>query len=317
MIVDEAARANPLDLMIPMSLAKRRIILVGDQRQLPHILEPDVERQLQISEESTREKLGGSLFERLFNHARELERKSDVKRTITLNAQYRMHPVLGQFVSETFYPSDEQFGSPRPESDFGHDLDLYTGKVAVWIDVPLGAGREEGGRSRYRLVEARRVATVTREVLDQRPDFSVGVITFYAAQEQEILRELQQVALAEEVDGMLQVSRQWRETRGPDGRLIDRLRVGTVDAFQGKEFDVVVLSMTRSNTLSADGETARRRKYGFLTLENRLCVAMSRQKRLLIVVGDAGMVCDLAAAAAIPGLQKFYDLCEGEYGLRL
>ena len=42
-IVDEAARSNPLDILIPMALAERRIILVGDHRQLPHILEPDIE----------------------------------------------------------------------------------------------------------------------------------------------------------------------------------------------------------------------------------------------------------------------------------
>ena len=40
-IVDEAARANPMDLFIPMAQAKRRIVLVGDHRQLPHILEPN------------------------------------------------------------------------------------------------------------------------------------------------------------------------------------------------------------------------------------------------------------------------------------
>ncbi|MEZ1842827.1 AAA domain-containing protein, partial [Pseudomonas putida] len=28
-VIDEAARANPLDLFIPMSMAKRRIVLVG------------------------------------------------------------------------------------------------------------------------------------------------------------------------------------------------------------------------------------------------------------------------------------------------
>ncbi|MFN6566207.1 AAA domain-containing protein [Dendronalium sp. ChiSLP03b] len=41
-IVDEAARANPLDLFIPMSKAERQVILVGDHRQLPHILEDDI-----------------------------------------------------------------------------------------------------------------------------------------------------------------------------------------------------------------------------------------------------------------------------------
>ena len=48
-IVDEAARANPLDLFIPLSAASRRIILVGDHRQLPHMLEPDIEIKVKES----------------------------------------------------------------------------------------------------------------------------------------------------------------------------------------------------------------------------------------------------------------------------
>ena len=316
-IVDEAARANPLDLMIPMSLARRRIILVGDQRQLPHILEPDVERQLEISEETTQASFRESLFGRLFRQAQELELRGDIKRAITLDTQYRMHPALGRFVSEVFYASSEQFGSPLPESDFAHDLEPFVGRVAAWIDVPSGLGLERDGRSKSRRVEALRVAEVTRRILRQRPDFSVGVITFYAAQALAILRELRGGNLVEEVDGVLQVASAFRETRDEHGRLTDRLRIGTVDAFQGKEFDVVVLSMTRSNRQPAHDEVAWRRKYGFLTLENRLCVAMSRQKRLLVVVGDKDMVRGPSAEKAIPGLSRFYELCGGDYGLRL
>ena len=52
-VIDEAARANPLDLFVPMSMAKRRIVLVGDDRQLPHMLEPDIEGQLQEEHELT------------------------------------------------------------------------------------------------------------------------------------------------------------------------------------------------------------------------------------------------------------------------
>ena len=93
--------------------------------------------------------------------------------------------------------------------------------------------------------------------------------------------------------------------------------MGTVDAFQGKEFDVVLLSMTRSNDLAADQPKLLRRKYGHLMLENRLCVAMSRQKRLLIVVGDGGMLIGEQAAQAVPGLVRFLKLCEGDHGVRL
>jgi superfamily I DNA and/or RNA helicase len=92
-----------------------------------------------------------------------------------------------------------------------------------------------------------------------------------------------------------------------------------VDAFQGKEFDIVLLSLVRSNDQVADinDEATWRRKYGFLTLENRLCVAMSRQKRLLIVVGDADMVTGAVAEKAIRGLIAFLQLSGGSYGLRI
>lgn len=41
-ILEEAARSNPLDLLIPMAKATERIIMVGDQNQLPHLLEDDI-----------------------------------------------------------------------------------------------------------------------------------------------------------------------------------------------------------------------------------------------------------------------------------
>jgi superfamily I DNA and/or RNA helicase len=95
------------------------------------------------------------------------------------------------------------------------------------------------------------------------------------------------------------------------------LRIGTVDAFQGKEFDVVFLSVTRSNNIRAtpDSPETYRRKYGFLLLENRLCVAMSRQQRLLIATGDLEMVRAEAdrpeiERQAIRELIAFYELCK-------
>jgi hypothetical protein len=52
-------------------------------------------------------------------------------------------------------------------------------------------------------------------------------------------------------------------------------------------------------------------------LENRLCVAMSRQQRLLVVVGDAAMLRGEAAEKALRGLVAFRDLCGGKHGLKL
>jgi hypothetical protein len=317
-IVDEAARSNPLDMLIPMALAERRIVLVGDHRQLPHILEPEIERELEQSvQEETREQLRRSLFYKLFAELREREKKDGVKRTVTLNVQYRMHPALCEFVSQQFYERyGEGFTSGRAAEEFAHTVTLadgtpLAGSVAAWIDVPVERGLESRSRSKNRPIEARRVALETRAVIEQHPNLSVGVITFYSAQRDEILACMAEVDLTEANDaGGFRVRDRWQRTI--DGR--ERLRIGTVDAFQGKEFDVVFLSLVRSNKVQVKDEITRRRRYGFLLLENRLCVAMSRQHRLLVVVGDPGMAVGPDADASVPGLVAFRNLCEGTHG---
>ena len=93
------------------------------------------------------------------------------------------------------------------------------------------------------------------------------------------------------------------------------MRIGTVDAFQGKEFDVVFLSCVRSNKLPDRDDDQLRRKYGHLLLPNRLCVAMSRQKRLLVAVGDRSMFDTEVAAKEVLGLHAFLKLCGGDDGM--
>lgn len=315
-IVDEAARANPLDLLIPLSLAERRIVLVGDHRQLPHILEPDIERELEESiQEETRTALRDSLFERLFLELKEREKIDGVKRTVTLNLQYRMHPVLGDFVSQQFYETHgESLASGRLADEFAHSVTLadqtaLSGKVAVWIDLPHQQGTETGGRSKRRPIEADVVVREVKNLRSRYPALSVGVISFYAAQHDEILAKMVSAGLTEPDE---ESGYRIRDELTPDGR--EGLRVGTVDAFQGKEFDVVMLSLTRSNTVVVKDERTRRQRYGFLLLANRLCVAMSRQHRLLIVVGDMAMATGLESEASVPALIAFKQLCEGSHG---
>lgn len=108
------------------------------------------------------------------------------------------------------------------------------------------------------------------------------------------------------------------------------LRVGSVDAFQGKEFDVVFLSCVRTwhaprvnkvdqkkqptegNTDSH--ETRLNQLFGFLRLPNRMNVAMSRQRQMLICVGDAKLANNDFAKEGIPALNALYQLCGGEHG---
>lgn len=324
-VVDEAARANPLDLFVPMAMARRRLVLVGDHKQLPHLLQADLEDELSESlnlSESQREAYRKSLFERMVIQCQEREAQDGVKRVVVLDTQYRMHPVLGEFVSRQFYEPEVRIASGRPATDFGHGVPWYGDAVCAWLDVPHEDGREDrgGGRSRLRAVEARAAARELKRIADAVGDSkSVGVVTFYSAQRDRILEELEPLGVTVREDGELQIAREYRRTRDAE----ERVRVGTVDAFQGMEFDIVLLSVVRSSrerlplgsNPAAGREAFLFAKYGHLRLPNRLNVAMSRQRSLLVAVGDRGVAEGEEAREAVPALAAFLDLCRGEHGL--
>ena len=95
-----------------------------------------------------------------------------------------------------------------------------------------------------------------------------------------------------------------------EGRSEERLQVGSVDSFQGKEFDVVFLSTVRSHR-----KASKKTPYGFLSIPNRLCVSMSRQRKLLVVAGDMDMFDSSSAEEQIPPLYNFLKLCRSsKYG---
>ncbi len=323
-IVDEAARANPLDLMIPMAMGERRIVLVGDHRQLPHLLEPRVEDELAEKfaiNQVHKEMLRLSLFERLLKSLRDMEsKKNQPKRVVMLDTQFRMHPELGRFISEQFYEKHglDPVKPGLSEKCFQHAVPGYEGKVCGWVDVPA----EEGKSSRLngslrREAEAQEVARQARFIMEQCPDLSVGVITFYRAQVNEILRSMEGEGITERIEGHRQIKPEWQYMTNNKGEKKERLRVGSVDAFQGMEFDVVLLSMVRTapGSIDCEDDSALTRAYGFLRLDNRLNVAMSRQHRLLIAVGDSGLATHPASEKAAPSLPAFYRLCREEHGI--
>jgi hypothetical protein len=323
-IVDEAARANPLDLMIPMAFARRRIILVGDHKQLPHALEQKVERELRKNKSLDGSELSKSLFERWFDL---FSTEKPAVRTIRLDTQFRMHPALGKFVSSVFYGSPEAVKAHPSTVDLSHRLAPYAGKVAAWIDVGHQAGGDvQKGFSRVREAEAKRLASELAQLaaLDTGRELTFGVITFYRAQQELLESALIDAGLGVLNDdtGTFEPVPAMATTRGPRPR--QRLRVGTVDAFQGMEFDVVLLSVTRSSPqpLTTQDTQDAVRRYGHLLSDSRMCVAMSRQRRLLIAVGDAAMA-DRSATPEVPdvpgrsvaeGLVAFREFCEGMHG---
>ena len=235
------------------------------------------------------------------------EQLDQYPRVVTLDTQYRMHPRLGKLVSQCFYEShnEARLESGRLAIEFQHTISrfMHDGQplCAAWLDVPLRPKRGEvrDGTSWTRPAEAAAIVRQVKEMAAAGQRLTIGVISFYRAQVNVLWDMFVREGLA------------LRENDDDPPKPVNglALQVGTVDAFQGLEFDVVFLSMTRSNTHPAGTDDERRRKYGHLCIENRLCVAMSRAKRLLVVVGDAAMVQHPAAKEDIRGLVAFHKLC--------
>ncbi|MBW7876128.1 MAG: AAA family ATPase [Candidatus Cloacimonetes bacterium] len=330
-IIDEAARTSPRDLLIPMSQAEKRIILVGDHRQLPHLIDEEVARALEGDDSASSpvnvDFVKKSMFEYLFNRLKKLEEKDGIKRTVTLDAQYRTHPLLGSFCSANFYDKHKEgYQSPLGAEHFAQRLPGIDGKAAVWIDIQNGRGKEirlESG-SRKRDVEAQVIADYVNKWIgsEEGSGLSFGVISFYKAQVFAVYEALQKFSITERAqDGTWQICQEYRFLENGE----ERLRIGTVDAFQGMEFDIVFLSMVRSQDMDAlpphirneeDYKKKQQKLFGHLLSENRLCVSMSRQKKVLAIVGDGILANTQIAVDAVPALKNFFDLCQ-EQGMIL
>ncbi len=280
-IVDEAAKANPLELLMVMALAKERIILVGDDRQLPHYLDDEIGKKLEDESQDVKDEiekaLKDSMFKKLKERAQKLKELDGKERFITLNKQYRMHPLLGGLVSGVFYePHDEGFESPLEEEHFKHNLRNLDNKPLAWIDVKNPKEERNADGSYYRESEIAAIKEYLDLFMKDEPNFTFGVITFFSEQKRRLEQALKGYA---------------------------NLEIGTVDSFQGKEFDVVFLSSVRTHYTEG---------FGFLKDSPRLCVALSRQKRALIVVGDREKFETPEAKDKVLGLFKFLQLCKKE-----
>ena len=284
-IVDEAARANPLDLLIPLSRGKR-IVLVGDHRQLPQMLEDDVIKAYKaLHPDFDKQLLQQSLFERLYELFQQAEKNGSPRRAVMLTDDFRMHPSISKLVSTIFY--DGKVNARCTPENRVHGLSCYGPGPFCWIDVPIQRGGEASSQSKVRECEALVVVEELQRILAADDTVEVGVITFYE----------RQAALLAKLCETLPYDWQYR------------VRTGTVDAFQGREFDVVLLSTVRSNR-----ERAIRTRVGFLAYPNRLCVAFSRARKLLVTVGDSETIAESDGKPWIPAFQSLLLASKGSEG---
>ena len=255
-IVDEAGRATAPEILIPISKAERAI-LVGDERQLPPMLDENISREAR-GDSDDGDPLETSLFQTLMEQADE----SGGEYAAMLRTQYRMAPEIGNLVSAAFYDGKLENGARPPRDGFG-----WMPKPVTWFTTSYRNDRRESrrGSSFANAAEAEVVVELLEKLAAKPPPgsdpISVGVITGYSAQVDELTRRVNPRNRSK-----------WRR--------LD-IDVATVDSFQGRECDVVIYSTVRSND---------RWTIGFLKDYRRVNVALSRARDLLLIVGDHAMM---------------------------
>ena len=239
-VIDEACQSTEPGYW-PVVLRVEQLVLAGDHCQLP----PTV-----LSTQATLEGLSKSMMERL------VERwENRVTRQLTI--QYRMHQKIMEFPSEHFYQGTLVADASVAEHTLadlpGIQTESLDAQPVLFVDTSGADWTEEldpNGESKLNPREAIWILKQVDALLAAGllPD-QIAVIAPYSAQ----VRFL-------------------RDRCTSNGVEID-----TVDGFQGREKEAVLISLVRSNS---QGEV------GFLGDTRRMNVAMTRAKRKLIVIGD-------------------------------
>ncbi|MFL0564614.1 AAA domain-containing protein [Microbacterium sp. 179-I 1D1 NHS] len=262
-IVDEASKATSTETLVSLVRAER-IVLVGDTHQLPP-LDEDLLRRKDLLEEAslTPELVKETLFERLSAYLPDENR-------FRLTRQYRMIPAIGDMVSSCFYDGWLESAPKQPLA--GYEA---LGKPVLWLDTSRRRDRSETRDPRnagsfvnhceadVTIGRLQSINAAIERGLIQSPErggrFHVLVISPYRSQIDELQRRIDR-------------------TKHTLHHL--EIEVESVDAVQGRECDLAIFSVTRSND---------RQQLGFLAdaYWRRINVALSRARYGLTVVGDA------------------------------
>lgn len=243
-VIDEAAQASEVAVLPPLALGAARCVLVGDPQQLPATV---------ISKAAGTLLYSRSLFER-FQQAG--------CPTMLLSVQYRMHPQIRDFPSRYFYQgrlTDSESVVNRPDELYYKDTLL---RPYVFYDITHGRESHRGGSVSYQNIHEAQFCLRLYEHLQKTlkslgiGKLSIGIITPYKLQLRCIQREFEDVLNSED---------------GKD------LYINTVDAFQGQERDVIIMSCVRASNHGV----------GFVADIRRMNVALTRSKRALWIMGNA------------------------------
>jgi len=242
-LIDESTQASEPECLIPIVKGAKQVILVGDHQQLGPVI---------LERKAADAGLKQSLFERLISLGHV---------PIRLEVQYRMNPNLSEFPSNMFYEGSLQNGvtvEERTVSNSTFPWPIRSVPMMFWANY----GREEisaNGTSYLNRIEAMNCERIiTRLFRDGVKPEQIGIITPYEGQRAYILQYMQ-------MNGAL------------DKELYIQVEVASVDAFQGREKDYIILSCVRANEQQA---------IGFLRDPRRLNVGLTRAKYGLVILGN-------------------------------
>lgn len=242
-LIDESTQSAEPECMIPLVLGCKQVVLVGDHQQLGPVI---------MNKKAAKAGLNQSLFERLVILGCS---------PIRLNVQYRMHPCLSAFPSNMFYEGTLQNGvtmADRLRDDVDFPWPVAENPMMFWANL----GTEEisaSGTSYLNRTEAANVEKIVTRFFKAgvRPK-DIGIITPYEGQRSYIVSSMQATGTFKK-------------------EYYKEVEVASVDAFQGREKDFIVLSCVRSNDHQG---------IGFLSDPRRLNVALTRAKYGLVILGN-------------------------------
>lgn len=283
-IIDEAGQITLHDVIVPISKAKK-VIVIGDHMQLPPVTDDDfilkAKDKFKDRDVDFYETYKQSLFEKLFYEA-------DKSHKIMLDTQFRMHEDIAEPISQLFYGGNYKTGCKKEHRliDIAGFKDpmvfLDTLELPDKYETVTIIDQETKQVAYTNPTEARIIASVVERlllplqdgltVLDYKGDRKIdlgdlGIITPYKAQIKCIKDALYSRFMSQGQFSKAQIE-----------NLLSKIEIDTVDSFQGRDKEIILYSFVRSN---------KDCKIGFLDELRRLNVTITRAKRLIIMVGDS------------------------------
>ncbi|OBA22373.1 P-loop containing nucleoside triphosphate hydrolase protein [Metschnikowia bicuspidata var. bicuspidata NRRL YB-4993] len=265
-IMDEATQSSEVASLIPLTLNQvKKVVLVGDEKQLNGF--------------SNVPGLAFSLFERILANR-------SCKNSIFLDTQYRMHPAISEFPSQEFYDGKLKDGvTAEKHQKYGNisrPLMFWDTQKRCREERAISYYTGDYGSTYCNVGEVKRVEQILEYFIEVMhvEKTNIGVITPYSGQ-RDLISESASKNKKINPEGKRTVEESnndyLEESKPATVHLVSEIMIASVDAFQGREKDFIILSCVRSNVQNI---------IGFLKDRRRLNVALTRAKFGLVIVGD-------------------------------